>query len=141
DKYIAGQVEGFNPTTFGRLLYGRQEFENDSQKFSAEGDTRMALGAAGARTIARNFTVDDAMVAEFRQQLIDNHLKIDEAAFTKDLDFIKAMIRFRIDEALFGVADARRHLISADPQAQLALTMFGEAQRLVALSKGTTKAH
>ena len=28
------------------------------------------------------------------------------------------MIRFEIDNALFGVADARRHLIAVDPQAQ-----------------------
>ena len=39
-------------------------------------------------------------------------------------------IRFEIDNALFGIADARRHLISVDPQAQLALQQFGEAQKL-----------
>ena len=46
------------------------------------------------------------------------------------------MIRFGIDEAVFGIADARRHLIGVDPQAQAALTMFGEAQKLTELSKG-----
>ena len=39
----------------------------------------------------------------------------------KDLAFIRAMIRYDIDLALFGVAEARRHLIEADPQAQFAL--------------------
>ena len=66
--------------------------------------------------------------------------KIDEEGFTKDLDYIKAMIRFEIDNALFGVADARRHLIGVDPQAQLALQQFGEAQKLVELTRGTGKA-
>ena len=70
------------------------------------------------------------MVADFREQLKTDRIKIDEDGFTKDLDFIKAMIRFRIDEAVFGIADARRHLIGVDPQAQAALTMFGEAQKL-----------
>jgi hypothetical protein len=68
-------------------------------------------------------------------------VKIDEDAFTKDIDFIKAMIRFEIDNGVFGIAEARRHLISVDPQAQAALAMFGEAQKLVELSRGSkTKA-
>ena len=46
------------------------------------------------------------------------------------------MIRFRIDEAVFGIAEARRHLIAVDPQAQTgARRMFGEAQKLLELSK------
>jgi hypothetical protein len=40
------------------------------------------------------------------------------------------MIRYDIDLALFGVEEARRHLISKDPQAQLALSLFPEAVRL-----------
>ena len=52
------------------------------------------------------------------------------------------MIRFEIDNAVFGIADARRHLIGADPQAQAALQAFGEAQKLTELSRnGRTKAH
>ena len=45
------------------------------------------------------------------------------------------MIRFEIDNAVFGIAEARRHLIEVDPQAQAALTMFGEAQKLTELGK------
>jgi hypothetical protein len=63
-------------------------------------------------------------------------VKIDEEAFKKDFDFIKAMIRFEIDNAVFGIAEARRHLIAADPQAQGALAMFTEAQKLMELSRG-----
>ena len=56
-------------------------------------------------------------------------------AFAKDVEFIKAMIRYRIDEAVFGFADAQKHLIAVDPQAQLGITEFGEAQRLLTLGK------
>ncbi|MDR1991012.1 MAG: S41 family peptidase, partial [Acidobacteriaceae bacterium] len=129
DKYIAGQLEGFSPTTFGRLIYSRGEFENYAQRFSASGDTRIPLAPDG-KTLARNFTVTDQMVDDFKQQLVDNRYKMDEAAFTKDLDFIRAMIRFRIDEAIFGVSDARRHLVVVDPQVQGAIQSFGEAERL-----------
>ena len=50
------------------------------------------------------------------------------------------MVRFRIDEAVFGIADARRHLIAVDPQAQLALTTFGEAQNLPGVMKTAVRA-
>ena len=64
------------------------------------------------------------MVADFRELLKADKIKIDEDAFTKDFEFIKGMIRFEIDNAVFGMADARRHLIGVDPQAQAALSMF-----------------
>jgi carboxyl-terminal processing protease len=140
DKYIAGQVEGFSPSTFGRMLYGRQEFENYAQRFTAEGDKRVEQASTGRRTVSPNFVVDDAMINEFREQLHTNHVKIDDNLFRKDQDFIRAMLRFRIDEAVFGVAEARRHLVAVDPQAQVAMTMFGEAQKLGGLAKTTTKA-
>jgi carboxyl-terminal processing protease len=140
DRYVAGQVEGFNPTPFGRSLYGRQEFENYAQKFMADGDTRITQTATGRRVVRPDFTVTDEMLREFREQLVANRLKIDEAAFAKDLEFIKAMIRFRIDEAVFGIAEARRHLVSADPQAQVAMTMFGEAEKLAGLVRKADRA-
>jgi len=60
----------------------------------------------------------------------------------KDLEFIKAMIRFEIDNAVFGIADGRRHLIQVDPQAVAALGAFGEAVKLTELNRGTrTKAN
>jgi carboxyl-terminal processing protease len=140
DKFVAGQVEGFNPTTFGRMLNSRAEFENYAQKFTAEGDTRIEQSSTGRRIVTPNFVVDDTMINEFREQLKTNKLKIDENAFKKDIDFIRAMLRYRIDEAVFGVAAARQHLIMVDPQAQVAVTMFGEAQKLSGLTRTTTKA-
>ena len=89
-----------------------------------------------------NFVVDEAMVADFREQLKSDRVKIDEEAFAKDLDFIRAMIRFEIDNAVFGIAEARRHLIGVDPQAQAALALVPEAQKLLELSRGSrTKAN
>ncbi len=141
DRRVPSDREGtgFDPTRFGRLLYARNEFANYAQKYSAEGDTRVAQQATGRRVVKPEFVVDDAMVADFREQLKADRIRIDEDAFKTDLVFIKAMIRFEIDRALFGVADARRHLIDADPEAQAALTTFGEAQRLSELSRGGGK--
>jgi carboxyl-terminal processing protease len=137
DKRIVGPIEGFDPGRFGRMLYNRQEFENYAQKYAADGDARITQKAAGRRLVSRNFVVDDAMVADFREHLKTSRVRMDEEGFQKDAAFIRAMIRFRIDEVVFGMADARRHVIGVDPQAQAALGLFGEAQKLVELSKGS----
>jgi len=145
DKRVAGPIEGFNPGRFGRTLYARQTFERFAQQFTtAEGDTRIGVASTGTgrKIVKPNFVVDDAMVADFKEQLKSDRIKMDDEAFAKEIDFIRAMIRFRIDEALFGIAEARRHLIMVDPQAQAGLQAFGEAQKLTELTKGTrTKAN
>jgi carboxyl-terminal processing protease len=142
DKRVAGPIEGFNPGRFGRSLYARGAFANYAQKYVAEGDNRVTQQSSGRKVVKPNFVVDDTTVADFKDQLKADHVRIDEEGFKKDIDFIRAMIRFEIDNALFGIADARRHLIQVDPQAQAALGMFGEALKLSELSKGTrTKAN
>jgi len=142
DKRISGPIEGVNPGRFGRSLYARGAFSNYAQKYAAEGDTRVTLQSTGRKLVKQNFVVDDLMVADFKEQLKSDHVRLDEAAFAKDLDFVKAMIRFEIDNALFGLADARRHLVQVDPQAVAALASFGEATKLTEMSKGTrTKAN
>ena len=121
------------------MLYVRGEFENYAQKFQAEGDTRISGRSTGRKSVVREFVVDDAMMADFRSLIVADKIKIDEEGFKKDADFIRALVRFRIDEVVFGIADARLHLIGADPQAQAALATFSEAQKLSELSKGAKK--
>jgi hypothetical protein len=89
--------------------------------------------------VKQNFVVDETMLADFREHLKAEKIKIDEDGFKKDAEFIKAMIRLEIDTPLFGVAEARRHLIAVDPQAQAALGMFGEAQKLTDLARAAAK--
>jgi carboxyl-terminal processing protease len=143
DKRIAGPIEGFNPGRFARTLYSRNAFEKYAQKFTAEGDTRVRQTATGRTIVKPNFLVDEAMVADFREQLKADKVKIDEDGFKKDEVFIRSMIRFRIDEVVFGIAEAQRHLLATDPQAQVALSMFGEAIKLTELSRTSSrsKAH
>ena len=131
-------MQGFNPTRFGRSLVARAAFANFAERYAAEGDTRMSAATEGRKRLARGFAVTDAMVAEFKTFLqTEQKMKVDEEAFAKDLDFIKAMIHFDIDDALFGVSEAQKNLIAKDPQAQFALAQFGEAVKLTELAKGT----
>jgi carboxyl-terminal processing protease len=132
---MAGPVEGFNPSRLGRTLWARQTFQDFAQRFTAEGDERIA-GGKNRRNIKPGFQVDDAMVAEYKKFLIDEErVKMDEAAWTADAAFIRGMIRFGIDEALFGIDVARRRLLADDPQAQFALNQFAEAEKLSRLSQ------
>ena len=140
DQHLAGPVEGFNPTPFGRMLYQRGAFESYAVKFMAKGDTRIAQQSSGRRYVDHGFVVDDAMLADFRGQLKTDRFRIDEEAFQQDLAFIKAMIGFRIDEVVFSMAEARKRLLTQDPQAGLALSSFGEAEKLAGLGKGTGRA-
>jgi len=135
DRHIEGPIEGFNPGRFGRSIYARQLFGSFAQRFSAEGDTRIQGPSKDRRTVGPNFEVDEAMIADFKKLVAASSLPMDDAAFTAELPFIKAMIRYELDLSLFGVAAARRHLIAADPQAQTALGLFGEAERLTELAK------
>ena len=139
DKFIAGPVEGFSPTRFGRQLYARGSFANFADQFVAEGDTRFSDASKSKKRIARGFTVTDEMIQDFRASLKTQKIKIDEEAFKTDEQFIRAMVRYDIDLALFGVEEARRNLIGRDPQAQFALEQFGEAQRLTELARATTR--
>jgi carboxyl-terminal processing protease len=138
DRHIAGPVEGFNPTRFGRTLYARQMFENYAEKYSAEGDTRFSGPSATRRTIKRGFVVTDEMVADFKDFLVKQRVRVDEASFAKDVEFIRAMIHLQIDSALFGIEEARRNLIARDPMAQQALSLFPEAEKLLAASRTKT---
>jgi hypothetical protein len=65
-------------------------------------------------------------------------VKIDEASFAKDETFIRAMIHYEIDSALFSMEEARRNLIAKDPQAQFALAQFGEAETLMQMASTRT---
>jgi carboxyl-terminal processing protease len=138
DERFEGPLEGFNPTRFGRSLSNRGLFAAFAEQFYYESDTRPGTKGASFKYVKRNFEVTPAMVDEFKAFVIGRNTRMDEDAWSKDLDFIRAMIRYEIDQAVFDVATARQHLVAADPQARYALGRFGEAQRLVELSRNRT---
>jgi carboxyl-terminal processing protease len=135
DKFFAGPIDGFNPTRFGRSLAARQAFATFAERYTAEGDTRMVAASANRKRVNKGFTVTDAMVTEFKQSLVEQKVRIDEDAWTKDAEFIRAELHYAVDEALFGVAEAQKNLIARDPQAQFALGQFPDALKLTELWK------
>jgi len=138
DKFFVGPMQGFNPQRFSRSLSARGAFANYAERYTAEGDTRMAAATEGRKRISKGFVVDDAMVADFKEFLKSERIKIDDEAFAKDVDFIKAMLHYEIDDALFGANERQKNLFSRDPQAQFALAQFGEAAKLTELARNKT---
>ncbi len=135
DHRMPGPIEGFNPGKFARRLYPTM-FANYARRFDSEGDTRFgaATDQKARRTLTRDFTVDDAMLQDFKdfvKSQFRDPAQFDEAGFNADLEFVRSMIRYEIDTQLFDVATARRHLIEKDPQTQYALTLFAEAEKLM----------
>ena len=121
DKFMAGPVEGFIPTRFGRQLYARGVFVNFADQFMAEGDTRFSDAnknkkrdrARASRSPTRCWRTSAPMLTT--QKVTDRR-----RVACKTTAFISAMIHYEIDLALFGVEEARRNLIQQDPQAQFA---------------------
>jgi carboxyl-terminal processing protease len=132
DHFVAGPVEGFNPTRFGRMLRDRGAFVGFAERFTKDGDTRPAAKSAATHKVAPGWQVSDEMVAEFRDYVIAQRVRFDETAFKADVAFVKAMIKFEADADLFGIEEARRSLTKVDPQVQAAVAFFGEAADLLA---------
>jgi carboxyl-terminal processing protease len=140
DYRFDGPVEGFNPTRFGRTLHGRGFFLSYAEQFSGEGDARIGHSGPSRRLVKRGFAVDDAMVADFKKFVASKNLKIDEEAWTKDAEFIRAMIRYAIDEQVFDIATAKQRLVTVDPQARFGISKFTDAEKLLELSRSRTTA-
>jgi hypothetical protein len=78
------------------------------------------------------------MTADFKALLKSKRIAIDEPSFAKDDQFIRAMIHYDVDLALFGVEEARRNLIAKDPQAQFGLQQFPDAVKLTEMARART---
>ena len=75
---------------------------------------------------------------DFKSFLEDERISINEESFLSDRLFIRSMIRYEIDLALFGIVEARQRLLNDDPQAWYGLSLFKEAHELSLLSKKST---
>src|SRR3954464_13954445 len=80
DKVFVGPVACVTPTRFGRSFVRRSAFTNFAERFTAEGDPRMSAAMEGRKPLTRGFVVTDQMVADFKQSLQEDKVKIDADA-------------------------------------------------------------
>ena len=116
-------------------------FANFADQFTAEGDTRLSDANKNKKRIARGFVVTDAMLPDFRDAARRRRRsRSTRKRSRRTTTFIRAMIHYDIDLALFGIEEARRNLIAKDPQAQFALSSSARPQRLTELAQTRPRA-
>ena len=101
-------------------------------------DLGCGAGRHAKHLASKGFQVTPAMVDEFKASLKGQRIVLDEDAFQKDEAFIRAMLHYDIDLALFGVEEARRNLVTVDPQAQAGLAQFPAAVRMTEMARNRT---
>ena len=82
------------------------------------------------RTVDKNFQVDDAVLADFKQFLTSQNVPFSEADLNTNLDWVKVNIKEKILTSQLGQLQGLRTLADWDPQIQKALTFLPEAQAL-----------
>ncbi len=87
------------------------------------------------RVVKKDFAVDDCDGGGLQEVRHRKNTKMEEDAWTKDLEFIRAMIRYAIDDSVFDIATAKQHLITVDPQARFALGRSPRPRSSCELSK------
>ena len=91
---------------------------------------RFASHYLANRTVERNFEVNDAVMAEFKQYLTSQNIAFTEADLNGVMDWIKVSIKEKIVTSQFGQLQGLRTLADWDPMIQKALTFLPEAQAL-----------
>lgn len=130
DHFVPGPVQGFDPTRWGRRLYPNA-FVGFAERYTRDGDERPgAVRGTAAYVVEQGWEVTPEMLGDFRAYLVEQGVTIDEAAWSADREFIRAMIHFEVDNDLFSFEEARRNLSRIDPQVQAALGYFDEAAEL-----------
>jgi carboxyl-terminal processing protease len=82
------------------------------------------------RTVARNFQVDGAVLAEFKKYLTSQDIPWTEADLNGVMDWLKIGIKDKILTIQFGQMQGLRARADWDPQIQKALNYLPEAQAL-----------
>jgi carboxyl-terminal processing protease len=129
-------------TDSGRTVYGgggiTPDEKIDSPKSNTFQDTLLyksvffhfASHYLANRTVDKNFQVDDAVMAEFKQYLTSQQIAWTEADLNGVSDWLKTSIKEKIVTSQFGQLQGLHTMADWDPMIQKALTFLPEAQAL-----------
>jgi carboxyl-terminal processing protease len=81
-------------------------------------------------TVDKNFQVDDAVLADFKQFLTGENIPWTEKDITENLDWLKVNIKADVLGTLLGQLQKLHTMADWDPEIQKALTYLPEAQTL-----------
>jgi carboxyl-terminal processing protease len=87
------------------------------------------------KSIPHDFTVDDAVLNEFKQYLAKENITFTEQNLQDNLDFVKNQIRTPLMGAIFGQNEADKITIANDPLVLKAVDSMPQAKELTAKAK------
>ena len=114
-----------------QLLFKRLFFEYGSD-YAAK-HKQMAANFEWFRT---NFTVNEAMLSEFRKLFEAKWIEFKPSEYNQDLLYIKVLIKSEIARSLWDSEKYYQTRLAGDTQLQEALRLFPQAARLAALNVG-----
>jgi len=92
-----------------------------------------------SHTVSKDFTVDDAVMQQFKDFLKAQQIDYTDADINGVSDWIKASIKSELFKSQFGLTEGSKVTASWDPQINKAITFLPEAQTLADRTKATTK--
>jgi carboxyl-terminal processing protease len=112
------KIEGPKTSDFQDVLLYKQAFFHFAAHYLAN------------RTVDRNFQVDDAVMADFKQFLTAQGINWTDNDINSASDWLKVEIRQFVITSQFGQLQGLRVMADWDPEIQKALTFLPEAQAL-----------
>ncbi len=82
--------------------------------------------------VTKNFVVDDAVIADFRKYLNDQHIQFTEAEIQQNLPWLKWEIKREVFTTVFGLNDGYQVALENDPQLEKAVASIPQARALYA---------
>jgi carboxyl-terminal processing protease len=82
--------------------------------------------------VTKDFVVDDAVIAQFRKYLGDQHIQFTEADIQQNLPWLKWEIKREVFTTVFGLNDGYQVALENDPQLDKAIASIPQAKALYA---------
>jgi carboxyl-terminal processing protease len=121
------------PDDFEELLQRRGIFYPSRQPQGVGDFVRFYLGERP--NISKDFTVDDAVLAQFRKFLAQQNVSFTEEQFQKDLPWMKWEIKREVFTTVFGLNQGYKVALENDPQLQKAIESIPQAKALYASAR------
>lgn len=80
--------------------------------------------------VAKDFTVDDEVLTQFRLFLTERNVSYTETDIQDNLDWVKLRIKKEVFTSVFGRDEGQRVAIAGDPQVQRAVELLPQAREL-----------
>jgi carboxyl-terminal processing protease len=131
------KIDSTQQTKFMDLLNSEYAFFNFAKRFTASDERKLQASdasnssPANLQVIDKNFKVDDAILADFKEFLLKDKITFTDKDFQENLPQIKAQIRQEVFSAIWGSEEGYKIAAEQDPQIQKALELLPKAEALL----------